>query len=217
MKTTERLVAFADQRGVDLTSEQADQLEAYLREMLNWNQSVNLTAITDWNEAVEKHLLDALTLFPREQKSGRVIDIGSGGGIPALPFKIVAPDWEVVSIDSVRKKILFQKHIGRMLSLKGLTPLHGRAEVVGLSDLWRGKADLVVSRAFSSLETFISMATPWLKPGGELVAMKGSEGERELNEVRRRLDGWGVGLEKTESLRLPESKSLRVLITLKKA
>lgn len=186
-------------------------LERLIDELLRWNRRRNLTAITDRDEVLEKHLFDSLTLVPFANNAKKLLDIGSGAGFPSLPIKIVCPDLEVVSVDSVGKKIDFQRHAVRVLGLQGFSAIHGRIECLLKDEKCCKGFDLVTARALCSLEDLIGLAEPFLLPGGHLVAMKGPEGEEEFASHRERLqrDGWKVELTR---LQLPVSGASRCLI-----
>jgi 16S rRNA (guanine527-N7)-methyltransferase len=183
-------------------------------ELLRWNRTHNLTAITDPREALEKHLVDSLTLLPYLPDTGRILDIGSGGGFPGLPVSIVRPELDVVSVDAVEKKIAFQRHASRRLGLTGFHPWHGRIEKLAAESLSAGGFDLIVARAFTSLSGFVEMALPYLGEGGRLIAMKGPEGERELLEAGNWLSERAVVCEQRVVLQLPVSKARRCLLIL---
>jgi 16S rRNA (guanine527-N7)-methyltransferase len=185
-------------------------LEKLVDELLRWNPRRNLTAITDREEVLEKHLIDSLTLLPFARQSTQLLDIGSGAGFPALPLKIACPGLNVISVEAVGKKVDFQRHIARTLGLKGFTALHQRVEML---TGYRAVFDLVTARALCSLGGLIAMAEPFLAPGGRLVAMKGPEGHLEFLAQQDRLkqQGWTAAL---HTLKLPVSRAERCLIEL---
>lgn len=184
-----------------------------LQELLRWNRTYNLTAITDAETAIEKHLIDSLTLLPCLGPAERLLDIGSGAGFPALPLKIVRPELEIVSVDAVAKKIRFQSHVARKLKLEKFRAWHGRIE--SLPDEPFGQQfDLVVARAFSSLPKLIELAQPCLAGGGQIIAMKGPEGDRELEEAADDMKRYGMTCKSHLKLTLPWSKSERQLLIL---
>lgn len=197
----------------DFSSEVVASFDRLVSELLRWNQRRNLTAITDPDEVLEKHLYDSLTLLKFAQKAQRMLDIGSGAGFPSLPVKIACPELEVVSVDSVGKKIDFQRHMARLLGLQKFSALHGRVEDLLEHDLCCDGFDLVTARAVCSLNEFVALAEPFLLPNGCLLAMKGPEGEQELADCRESLvkKGWDVSLER---LILPRSGAIRCLIKL---
>lgn len=201
--------------GIAVTDEMVDRLLRLQGELLRWNRTHNLTAITDPQEALEKHLVDSLTLLQCLPMEGRLLDLGSGGGFPCLPVKITRPGIAVVSVDAVAKKIAFQRHAGRKLGLKGFEPLHIRAEELAAEPGYRAGFDLVVSRAFTSLRGFVELALPYLKPGGLIVAMKGPEGEKELLEDKTWLQQHGVTCERQIRFELPASGAVRVLLEMR--
>lgn len=189
----------------------------FLDELLRWNQSINLTSITNRKQAIEKHLLDSLLLLPHLGGAKNVLDMGSGGGLPSIPLAIATPSIDFVSVDSVGKKINFQKHVKRRLQIKNLTVLQSRVEELNQTGLKQEKFDLVVSRAFTSLEVFIAYAAPWLKPGGRILAMKGPEGRNELSSVKKITKEYQLEDSLVYSYHLPYSRVERQLVVLKKA
>ncbi|NIQ94139.1 MAG: 16S rRNA (guanine(527)-N(7))-methyltransferase RsmG [Desulfuromonadales bacterium] len=198
--------------GITVSPQQEEALLLYLRELLRWNKRVNLTSITDEDQAVEKHLVDSLTLLPYLEGVHSLLDIGSGGGFPSLPVKIARPNLEVVSVDAVRKKILFQRHIARLLGLKSFTAVHARVEdLAGQREMDR-RFSMITSRALSDLETFVDWARPFAGPGSVLVAMKGRGAEQELEAARRSLEEQGVRLRDVDRIELPFSASRRSLL-----
>lgn len=188
-------------------------LEQLVDELLRWTKRRNLTAITDRDEVLEKHLVDSLTLLPFAVQADRLLDIGSGAGFPALPLKIVCSELEVVSVDAVGKKIDFQKHVARKLGLKSFFALHARIQDLQSDENYRAGFDLVTARALTSLDDLVAMAEPFLASGGRLVAMKGPEAEQEYALHRDRLGeaGWRAFL---HPLVLPCSGAKRCLIEL---
>jgi 16S rRNA (guanine527-N7)-methyltransferase len=188
----------------------------FLDELLRWNQSVNLTSITNRKQAIEKHLLDSLLLLPHLDGAKNILDMGSGGGLPCIPLAIAAPSVNFVSVDSIGKKINFQKHIKRLLQIKNLTILQSRVEKLKQPESEEEEFDLVVSRAFTSLKAFIEYAVPCLKPGGRILAMKGPEGRDELSSVKRAIKEYHLEDPRIFPYLLPYSRAERQLIILKK-
>jgi 16S rRNA (guanine527-N7)-methyltransferase len=162
--------------------------DLYLRELLKWNQKINLTAVRTEKEVVLKHFLDSISTIPYLPESGSLLDIGSGAGFPGIPLKIVKPGLRVTLIDSVRKKVDFQRHMIRILGLKEIEALHARVQNQDIPEQYREHFDVVVSRAFSDLQRFLKLSYPFLKRGGMALAMKGRwEGKetRPDSEARR--------------------------------
>ena len=139
----------------------------FLDELLRWNQRINLTSIKNREEAIEKHLIDSLLLLPYLENAGNIIDLGSGGGLPGIPLAIASPSLQVISVDSVGKKVNFQRHIKRLLSLNNLHIVQSRAETLDQGAIEPKSFDLVVARAFTALEPLfgvcITLAETWGK------------------------------------------------------
>jgi len=140
--------------------------------------------------------------------------MGSGGGLPGLPLKLVLPGLNLTSVDAVAKKISFQKHIIRSFALSGAVARHGRLEELGREPALLGHFDLVVARAFASLPDCIRLARPFLRAGGRLLAMKGPEGEREVAAAEKAIALAGFSCQRIDHLTLPGDNGERTLITL---
>jgi 16S rRNA (guanine527-N7)-methyltransferase len=181
-------------------------------ELRKWNRKFNLTAITREREIIVKHFLDSLTLVPHLPEGARLLDLGSGGGFPAIPLALVRPDLDVLSVDAAEKKIFFQRHAARLLGLQRFTALHARGEL--LAESHAGGFDVIVSRAFSSLDRFIALARPLLAPGGLIIAMKGRWGEGEAAEAAPFLAEQELGVRQAVRLRLPVSGDERNLVVI---
>lgn len=204
------------QLSLPVPAEASEPLLRLLDELLRWNRTHNLTAITDPAEGVEKHLVDSLTLLPLLCGNERLLDLGSGGGFPGLPLKVARPDLRVVSVDAVAKKIAFQRHAVRLLGLCGFEPLHERAEALPRREGFAGGFDVVVSRAFTALPAFARLALPCLAPEGRIIAMKGAEGEAELAQAQPALAALGLACTDLRRLTLPASGAARTLIVLRR-
>lgn len=198
------LIEGAKTFGIDLDGKAIEAFDLYLKELLKWNQKINLTSIRSEKEIVLKHFLDSLSVSPLLQKYFSILDIGSGAGFPGIPLKIVHPTLEVTLIDSVRKKVDFQRHIIRVLGLKGIEAIHGRVQEKEILKNLEGQFDIILSRAFSDLRTLLVLSFPFVKKGGRVVAMKGT---RESGEIQPLIEikGTRYRLQKTISLVLPFS------------
>lgn len=210
------LAAQIDSFGLEVSVDTCRDLVMFLDEMLRWNRKINLTAITDPKEALEKHIVDSLLLLPLLSEGESLLDMGSGAGLPGIPLQIVRPDLKIVSVDSVGKKISFQKHIKRLLGLRHFSPLNVRLEK--LEDVLDAQTrfDIITARAFASLETIICLASSWLGPGGKILAMKGPEGESEVQALETSIDEAGLQVEAIQKFRLPVTGSDRQIIVLTK-
>ena len=185
METENRnlLVGGAKAFGIDLFEKTMEAFDLYLRELLKWNEKMNLTAIRSEKGIVLKHFLDSLSVVPHLPKISSLLDIGSGAGFPGIPLKMVQPSLEVTLIDSVRKKIDFQRNIIRTLGLKGIKAIHGRIQDREILESLGGRFDGTIARAFSDLDTLLLLSFPFLKKGGILLAMKGDSAGEELKRL----------------------------------
>jgi 16S rRNA (guanine527-N7)-methyltransferase len=216
MEPLAHLTGLLRQLAIVVPTEAPEKLLRLLDELLRWNRTYNLTAITDPLEGIEKHLVDSLTLLPLLAGNERLLDLGSGGGFPGLPLMIARPALSIVSVDSVAKKIHFQRHAARLLGLGGFEALHARAESLPDRYGYAGGFDVVVSRAFAALPAFAALALPCLQPRGRILAMKGAEGEKELAEAEGELAALGLVCTELQQLRLPTSGALRSLLVLQR-
>ena len=206
------LLSGAGELGISLTGAQLASLDVFAEELKRWNRKINLTAITDDEGIAVKHLVDSLSLLKVVRGPGRLLDIGSGGGFPCIPVKIVQPDLHMVSVDAVVKKISFQKQAVRLLKLEGFDAIHVRAETLAAD--YAESFDWVVSRAFSDLPTFVEMALPVLKRDGRIIAMKGKNAAEEVAAAGEALGKLGVEVERLENFMLPKVGDARTLIVM---
>lgn len=206
------LMRGAAQLGVELTPAQLGKFALFAAELRKWNRKINLTAITTEREIALKHFVDSLSLCRAVNRGGRLLDLGSGGGFPIIPFAILHPRHEAVSVDAVEKKVIFQRHVGRLLGLSHFQAIHARGEE--LAGRFAGHFDWIVSRAFSDIPTFVRMALPLLAPRGAIVAMKGQGGRGEADTSRLALENLGVEIRQMMEFPLPFSGDKRSLIVM---
>jgi 16S rRNA (guanine527-N7)-methyltransferase len=213
--TNNQFIQTIKQSGFNLDSAKIDRLNQYLDEMLRWNKKVNLTSITDYSEAIEKHIVDSLYLLKYLNDGKSIVDMGSGAGLPGIPISICLSNVKVTSVDSVGKKINFQKHIKRLLKLDNFTALEARVEKLAqhLSDQ---KIEIVTARAFTSIGRLVEYASPLLNAGGILLAMKGGDGGQEVEENASLIEKFGFICTQVDSHKLPISLAERKIITFKK-
>lgn len=216
MSLNASLKEMLDAWGVDVEIEAQTKMILLLRELLRWNRAINLTAIRDEREVLEKHIVDSLCLIPFLDGSERILDIGSGGGFPSMPLKLAMPTLSVTSIDAAGKKVHFQRHAARLLGLDGFETIHGRVEDLSHAEGRHGSYDVVVSRAFASLADFCQHAYPFLNKSGRILAMKGAQGEEEMKEGGEIIERLGLERVRVEKRTLPLSGGRRVVIELRK-
>jgi 16S rRNA (guanine527-N7)-methyltransferase len=205
------LIEGAKAFGILFDEKTVEAFDLYLRELLKWNQKINLTAIRTEKGVVLKHFLDSLSVFPYLSNISILLDIGSGAGFPGIPLKMVEPSLEVTLIDSVRKKVDFQRHIIRRLGLKGIGAIHGRVQGKEIRQTMGERFDMVISRAFSDLQTFLILSLPFLKKKGILLAMKGEVNSEEIRLLSK-LEEIRYRLQKVDSFFLPFSSLKRSIL-----
>lgn len=202
--------------GLNLDERQITQMLQLLQELMRWNKTYNLTAIRDSDQALVHHLFDSLSvvkplqdhLHQTGKTSPRIMDVGSGAGLPGVVLAIAMPDVHVTCIDAVEKKISFIRMMKGVLGLKNLDGLHARVE-----DMQANPSDMVISRAFASIKDFVLLAGKHLTPNGHIVAMKGKEPVDEMQDMSEDRE-WKIA--KTERLNVPELEAERCLVWIEK-
>jgi 16S rRNA (guanine527-N7)-methyltransferase len=199
--------------GFNLNPKNITDLELFLHELGRWNQVHNLTAIEGEKNSIRLHLIDSIAVLPVMRQfltgpSPSIADLGSGGGLPAIPIAIVQTAWNLTLIEAVRKKTAFLQHIRGKLNLKNIQVLSERVEVVAKSQ--PGQFDAVISRAFTNLAHFLELSLPLLKPNGLVFAMKARRADEELQDVC--MDDWRMVAD--EPLQIPNLAVERRLLVL---
>ncbi|HEX6703981.1 MAG TPA: 16S rRNA (guanine(527)-N(7))-methyltransferase RsmG [Albitalea sp.] len=198
------LLDAAAQLNVPLTDSAADRLLGFLDLLQRWNATYNLTAVRDPAEMLTQHLVDCLAVIPPLRRSGalRILDVGSGGGLPGVVIAVAMPDAEVVCVDTVGKKAAFVRQVAVELKLAHLRGEHARVESLKVPPF-----DLVVSRAFASLADFVGLTRQHLKPGGVWMAMKGKRPDAEIAALPATVEMFHV-----EQLEVPGLSAERCLV-----
>ncbi|MEE3450625.1 MAG: 16S rRNA (guanine(527)-N(7))-methyltransferase RsmG [Acutalibacteraceae bacterium] len=213
----EILKKYASDIKINLNDKAVNHFNNYMDKVLEWNEKINLTSITDKDEFVVKHFCDSLSLFSAvDIKTGaKVIDIGTGAGFPGVPMKIARPDINLTLLDSLNKRINFLNDIVLLSDELKSEAIHGRAEDFSKLNEYREKYDIAVSRAVANLAALTEYCLPFVKVGGYFVSMKGPEYKEELENAKKAIDILGGTLEDVISLTLPDG-SMRTIIKIKK-
>jgi 16S rRNA (guanine527-N7)-methyltransferase len=169
---------------IDLDHTQNRLFSAHAIELIKWTRKINITTITDPIEVASNHFLDSLVPAQFIPPEAAMLDIGSGGGFPGIPLKVLLPKLSVTLIDASRKKVNFLKHVIRTLELDNIEALHIRAEDLAVHPSYINRFDVIISRALSSLGFFVRQALPLLACGGVIIALKGEVEKVELDDLR---------------------------------
>lgn len=203
---------------IELSEKQLEQFEIYFKELVSWNEKMNLTGITEREQVYTKHFYDSVSLafYVGMNEVSSMADIGSGAGFPGIPLKICFPHLKLTIIDSLNKRINFLKHIVDSLGLEGVELIHGRAEELGRRAGYRDHYDLVTARAVARLAVLNEFCLPFVRKEGLFVAMKGSDPSEELAEAAyslKELKGKHIA---THAFQLPVEESARHMIVIQK-
>ena len=218
MKTLQEYLKQATEGyAVRLTADQLKQFDTYYQLLVEWNQRINLTAITDPEGVAVKHFADSLSFFNycTIPEGGAVIDIGTGAGFPGIVLKIVRPDIQLTLLDSLKKRFLFLEDLLNQLGLEA-TFLQGRAEAYGQNLNYRESYDVAVSRAVAQLNTLSEYCLPFVRLSGRFVAFKGGNSDEEICSAKHAIQTLGGKLAAVHSFSLPMDGGSRSLVEIEK-
>ncbi|MBY0123653.1 16S rRNA (guanine(527)-N(7))-methyltransferase RsmG [Bacillus sp. S/N-304-OC-R1] len=205
-------------KGISLSPKQLDQYETYYSLLVEWNEKMNLTAITDKPEVYLKHFYDSITaaFYFDFNRPLHICDVGAGAGFPSLPIKIAFPEIKVTIVDSLNKRIGFLEHLSKELGLENVQLIHDRAETFGQKKEHREAYDVVTARAVARLSVLSELCMPLVKVGGTFIAMKGASAGEELDVGKKAITILGGKLQQSFSFTLPQEDSERNILIIEK-
>lgn len=211
-----KMKEISNEIGILLEEKQINQFYTYMELLLEWNEKINLTAITKPEEIILKHFIDSMTIAKYIDKNVTLIDVGTGAGFPGIPLKIIREDVEITLLDSLNKRINFLNEVIKQLGLTKIQTIHARVEELGKNKKYREKFDYATSRAVANLSTLAEYLMPLVKLKGACISMKGSNVEEEIQASKKSILVLGGEIEKIEKFQLPKSDIDRNIIVIHK-
>ena len=196
--------------------EQKLKFYKYMQLLLEWNNKINLTAITIPEEIILKHFIDSLTIYKKLIRGAKIIDVGTGAGFPGIPLAIIDENLKITLNDSLNKRLIFLTEVKKQLKLDNIEIIHARAEEIGQNKKYREKFDYATSRAVANLSTLSEYLLPLVKVNGKCICMKASNIEEELNQAQNAIKLLGGEVTEIEKFKLPQSDIDRTIITISK-
>ena len=169
--------------GFNFSVEQLEKFYKYMNLLIEWNEKMNLTAITEPNDIILKHFIDSITINKYIENNAKVVDVGTGAGFPGIPLSIIRTDLQITLVDSLNKRLIFLQEIKKELELKNIDIVHARAEEFGQNKNYRETFDIATSRAVANLSTLSEYLVPLVKIKGKCVCMKASDAEEEIKQA----------------------------------
>lgn len=201
---------------IKINDEQIKKFMNYMNLLLEWNEKINLTAITQPEEVKLKHFVDSLTVLKYINDDDKVIDIGTGAGFPGIPLKIMKENTKITLLDSLNKRINFLNIVIETLNLRNIQAIHGRAEEIARNKLYREKYDVAVSRAVANLSTLTEYMLPFVKVGEKCICMKGANVNEEIEKAKNAIKELGGEIERVDNFYLSDNDNERNIIIIRK-
>jgi len=210
----DKLRIIAKEYNIEISDSQMNQFDKYYDLLIEWNQKMNLTAITELDEVIVKHFADSISIskYLEMDKIENVIDIGTGAGFPGIPLKIVHPHLNITLLDSLNKRLIFLNEVIGVLGLNDINTIHGRAEDIARKPEYREKYDLCVSRAVANLSTLSELCIPFVKCNGLFTPYKSEKTDDEIIAAKKALHLLGSRVEKVEQFEIEDNSRSIIFI-----
>ena len=206
------LVQKSEKISEKISVNQAENFYKYMLLLLEWNQKMNLTAITDEKEIIYKHFIDSISINKYIKEANNIMDVGTGAGFPGIPLKLLNKDINFVLVDSLNKRIKFLEEVKKQLKIEKLELIHSRVEDLAKNKIYREKIDVVVSRAVANLSILLEYMLPFVKKDGICICMKGPNVEEEIEKANNALETLGGKIEIIEHIKLLGELERNILI-----
>ena len=201
---------------INFTVEQLEKFYRYMELLIEWNEKMNLTAITEPNEIIDKHFIDSLTILKYIKENESIVDMGTGAGFPGIPLKIILENNKIVLVDSLNKRLLFLQELIKELNLKNVETIHSRAEDFGQNKNYRECFDIATSRAVANLSTLSEYLIPLVKIDGKCICMKAGNADEEINQAKKAIKILGGDIKQIEKFTIPSTDIERTIIIIHK-
>lgn len=210
------MCSYGEQIKIVFDDKQLNKFYDYMNLLLQWNEKINLTAITEPEDVILKHFIDSLTINKYIEENKSVVDVGTGAGFPGIPLKIYRPDIKVTLVDSLNKRINFLDNVISNLELNNICTVHSRIEDFGKDKKYRESFDYVTARAVANLSVLSEYLIPLAKSNGKCICMKGNDIGEELSNSKNAIDILGGKIEMVDEFYLPKSDISRNIIVIDK-
>lgn len=214
----ELMLSGLEEIGLHITEIQTEKFQKYSELLTEWNQKINLTAITDADGITIKHFLDSILLLKAAEirQGAKMIDVGTGAGFPGIPVKIMREDISLTLMDSLQKRINFLQEVGKNIGLENTEYIHARAEEAGRLNQYRQQFDIAVSRAVADMEVLCEYCLPFVKVGGIFAALKAQNSKEEIERAKPMIGNLGGEVAEIKEIKLPQTDIIRSFIIVKK-
>lgn len=208
--------SYGKEISIEFSNIQIEKFYKYMNLLIEWNEKINLTAITEPKEIIIKHFIDSLTVLKDIKGKNTLVDVGTGAGFPGIPLKIMDEEIKITLLDSLNKRINFLNEVINQLDLKNTETIHSRVEEAGKNKKYRERFDIATARAVANLATLSEYMLPLVKVGGKSICMKGSEVSEELQNSKKAISILGGEIENIDNFQLPKSDMMRNIVIIKK-